>query len=131
MTSAKERDKDELLSLREHVSALQKDLTFAEDARKSILEEKNNILECQKEAASPLEEKNIELEQLLEQASIELQARRSKLEQLSRSCRLNDQLGETPGQRHDRDHIYQEKRLRKFNHYVEHLKKEKLDALQY
>jgi hypothetical protein len=30
-----------------------------------------------------------------------------------------------------RDHIYQEKRLRKFNQYVEHLKKEKLDELQY
>jgi hypothetical protein len=30
-----------------------------------------------------------------------------------------------------RDHIYQEKRLLKFNHYVEHLKKSKLEALQY
>ena len=30
-----------------------------------------------------------------------------------------------------RDHIYQEERLRKFNHYVSKLKKKKVDALQY
>jgi hypothetical protein len=101
MTSTKERDKDELLSLREHVSALQKDLQFAEEARKSLLKENDDILERQKEAARRLEEKNIELEQLLEQATFELEERRSELEQLSRSFRLPDQPGETPGQRHD------------------------------